>query len=325
MKMISKALRRILFYGLGFALVVLALVAGIYISGSKIPVRTDTLALVFPNWNKTNTVEADVYYDSQVWRSDGRPHLTVDLQMPEAVQRLKSFLDGGRTEVVACGPQKLFVHSLIDGVVGIDGDLITIDGMMDMELAGLINARDDMELSTAIRIGHDRTSVTATVVKLKLGQLPQPMIEALLEQKSSVTYSREQVFDLIAKDMSPDDAAFLAKHRDALDLAIEQVKPASQGNAFYLDAIISVDEGSAIDAAIDRIVEAEAIVQFAEMLGPNRAQAQFLKNLTKELEKAGKALQGELKSNPDLRNLLTDPEGGLNTLVSQLTDCKVTF
>ena len=151
------------------------------------------------------------------------------------------------------------------------------------------------------------------------------MIEALLEQKSSITYSREQVFDLIAKDMPPEEAAFLAKHRDSLDLAIESVKPASDGDVFYLDAVVSVDEAAAIDAAVDRIVEAHAVVRVAEMLGPNRAQAQFLKNLTKELEKAGKALQGELESNPDLRNLLTDPEGGLNALVGSLKDCKVTF
>ena len=325
MKIIRKALRRVLVYGLGFALIIVALVVGIYYSGSKIPVRTDTLPLIFPNWNKTKTVEASVFYDSHVWRANGRTHLTVDLQMPEAVQRLKSFLDGGRTEIVACGPQKLFVHSLIDGVVGINGDLITIDGMMDMELAGVINARDDMELSTAIRISHDRTTVTATVVELKLGQIPEPMIRAVLEQKSSHTYSREQIFDLIAKDMSPEDAAFLSKHRDALDLAIEEMVPASNGDAIHLDAVISVDESAVIDAAVDRIAQSETATLVAGLLGPNQAQAQFLKNLTKELEKAGKKLQGELRDNTELRNLLTDPNASPATLFAAFSDCEVTF
>ena len=325
MTFIRKALRRVLVYGLGFALIVIGLVVGIYYSGSKIPVRTDTLALIFPNWNKTNTVEASVIYDSQVWRADGRTHLTVDLRMPEAVERLKSFLDGGRTEVVACGPQKLFVHSLIDGVVGIDGDLITIDGMMDMELAGVINARDDMELNAAIRIRHDRTTVTATVIELKLGQIPEPMIRALLEQKSSHTYSREQVFDLIAKDLSPEDAAFLSKHRDALDLAIEEMVPASSGDAIHLDAVLSVDEGAVIDAAVDRIAQSASATVVAEILGPNPAQAQFLKDLAKELEKAGKKLQGELQDNSELRNLLTDPNASPASLFAAFTDCEVTF
>ena len=320
-----RLLRKILTYGLGIAVVAVAAVVAVYAAGVKLPVRADTLPLVFPNWNKTSTVEADVAYDSQIWRADGRTHLTVKLEMPEAVQRLQRFLDGGRTEVVVCGPQRLFVHSLIDGVVGIDGDLVTIDGMMDMELAGLVNARDDMELSTAIRIGHDRTSITATVVALTLGQLPQPMIQAVLEQKSSYTYTREQVFDQIAKDMSPEDAAFLNKHRDALDPAIESVVPASEGNTFHLDAVISVNEGAVMDAAIDRLVEAQAVTTLARMLGPNQAHADLLNSLTRELEKAGQQLQGELEGNTQLRNLLADPEAGLKSLVDSVGDCKVTF
>lgn len=320
-----RALRKLATYGLGLGVLAIAVLAVVYASGVKLPVRSDTLAPVFPNWNKTNTVEADVSYSSEVWRAEGRTHLTVKLAMPEAVQRLKSFLDGGRTEIVACGPQKLFVHSLIDGTVGIEGDVITVDGMMDMELAGVINARDDMELFTAIRIGHDRTSVTAQVVELTLGQLPPPMIEAMLKQKSSVTYTREDVFARIARDMPPEDAAFLAKHQAALDPAIESVVPTSADGVFYLDAVISIDEGAALDAAVDRIAEAEAVTRVAEVLGPNQAQAQLLKNFVKALEKAGSKLTKELDSNPDLKNLLSDPNLSAGSLFSAFADCKVTF
>lgn len=324
---VLRLLRRVLFYGLGFVAVALIAIAGLYYSGMKLPVRSDTAPLAFSNWNKTNTVEASVFYDSEVWRTDGRTHLTVNLQMPEAVQRLKAFLDGGRTEVVACGPQKLFVHSLTDGTVGIDADLVRVDGMMDMELAGVISARDDMELSTAIRIGHDRTTISAQVVELTLGQIPEQMIQTLLEQKSSFTLTREQVFDMIAKDLSPDDAAFLAKHREALDLAIESVHPVSVGDAFHLDAVISVDEGALIGAAMDKFVDASGRrgSALAELLGPTKAHAGFLKNLTKELEKAGGKLKDELQSNPDLRNLLSDPNAHVGSLVAAFSDCKVTF
>ena len=42
-------------------------------------------------------------------------------------------------------------------------------------------------------------------------------------------------------------------------------------------------------------------------------------------KKLGNQLKGELESNPDLRNLLTDPEAGVSTLFASMTDCKVTF
>ena len=327
MKFIPKILRRVLFYGLGLLLLVLVVAAGLYYSGMKLPLRADTAPVTFANWNRTNTVKADVFYDSEVWREGGRTHLTVNLQLPEAVERLKAFLDGGRTEVVACGPQKLFVHSLIDGVVGIDGNTVTIDGMMDMELAGLVNARDDMELSTAIRISHDRTAIHADVNDLTLGQTPPQMIEALLKQKSRISYTREQVFDALSNSLSPSDAAVLDRHREALDLAIESVVPASDGQVFHLDAVISVDEGAMFGAALDRLAEASAMsgTAVAELLGPSQAHAQFLKNLAKELKKAGDKLADELETNQDLRNLLSDPDASVGSLFQAFTECKVTF
>lgn len=324
---VFRMLRRVLFYGLGLVAVAVIAVLGLYYSGMKLPVRSDTAPLVFQNWNKTNTVEASVFYDSEVWRSDGRAHLTVNLAMPKAVQRLKAFLDGGRTEVVACGPQKLLVHSLIDGVVGIEGNLVRLDGTMDVELAGLVNARDDMQLGTAIRVSHDRTTITAQVEQLTLGQVPQQMIQAVLKQKSRFTLTREQVFDMIAKDLSPADAALLATHRAALDLAIESVQPVSVADAFHLDAVISVNESALIGAAMDKLVDASGPrgSALAQLLGPSKAHAGFLKNLTKELEKVGGKLQDELESNPDLRNLLSDPNADIRSLVAAFSDCKVTF
>ncbi|MEM7211907.1 MAG: hypothetical protein AAF479_08445, partial [Pseudomonadota bacterium] len=169
MSWLLRLLRRVLVWGCIIVALLGAGVAAAYYSGVKMPVYADNSPLVFPNWNKTQTVEASVLHDSVVWREDGRVHLDVNLQMPEAIHRLQSFLDGGRSEVVACGPQRLLLHSLVDGKVGIEEDVVTVDGMVDMELDGLIKVRDDMPLSTAIRVGHDRTSVSAEIIRLSIG------------------------------------------------------------------------------------------------------------------------------------------------------------
>ena len=306
--------------------------AGAYYSGAKLPVYADTSAVIFPNWNKTSTIQASLLHDSVVWRENGRVHLDVNLQMPEAIQRLQSFLDGGRTEVVTCGPQRLLLHSLVNGVVGIENDVVTVDGMVDMELDGLIKVRDDLPLSTAIKVSHDRTSVAAEIIRLSIGQIPEPMIKVLLEQKSRFSYSRDQIFEIVARDLSPEDATLLATHRDALDLAFETVKPAQSGESFHLEAIISVNEAAAFGLVGDRLVEATSdhTNAVAELIGPKRAQAQFLKDLTKQLEKAGKKLGKELekeleKKVPGAGKLLEDPAAAAEELLNSFSDCKVSF
>ena len=110
-----RLLRRVLVYGTGVAVLLIGAIAAAYFVGIKLPVYAATTPVAFQNWNQTRTVKANLLHDSLVWRVDGRTHLTVNLQMPKAVKRLKAFLDGGRTELVACGPQKLYLHSLLNG------------------------------------------------------------------------------------------------------------------------------------------------------------------------------------------------------------------
>ncbi|MEM7058554.1 MAG: hypothetical protein AAF557_13245 [Pseudomonadota bacterium] len=329
-------IRRILGWAIGLVVILAAAAAAAYYAGVKLPVYHDTNPIAFQNWNKTSVVKASLLHDSRVWRRDGRTHLTVNLQMPDAVQRLQSFLDGGRTELVTCGPQKLFMHSLLDGRVGIEGDLLTITGTVDMELEGLLNLRDGWPLKTSIRFGHDRTAVWAQVVSLSIGQIPQEMLDAVLEKASRFAYTREQIFELIAKDLTQEDKDFLAKHREALDLAFEAVKPAQTDETVYLDAEISVDEGAVFGAVGDRLVQAPGISDLAELLGPNQAHAQFnLKDLTDKLEDAGKKLgkellDGDASGDNPLRALEDalkgdNPLEALESVLSGLADCQTAF
>lgn len=327
----GRHIRRVLGWGISVALLLAVVVGGVYLSGVRLPVYANQNPVAFQNWNKTRVVEAEVLHDSEVWRSDGRVHLNVNLQMPAAVQRLQSFLDGGRTELVACGPQKLFLHSLVNGQVGIDGDLLTIRGVIDMELDGLVGVRGGWPLQGAIRFGHDRTTVRAQVVRLSIGEVPQQMIDALLEQLSQFAYTREQIFGLIARGLSEEDAAVLAAHRDTLDLAFEEVVPAKAGDVIYLDAVVSVNEAAAFKALGDRFVSAPAVGDLAEALGPSRAHAQFnLRDLTDQLEDVGKQLGKELLDNAgplegQIEDVLKDPLKELEKTLSRLTDCKVSF
>lgn len=332
MSWLFRLLRRVLMWAGVIVVLLGAGVAAAYYSGVKMPVYADTSAVIFPNWNKTRTVEANLLHDSIVWREDGRVHLDVKLQMPEAIHRLQSFLDGGRSEIVACGPQRLLLHSLVDGQVGIDDDVVTVDGMVDMELDGLIKVRDDLPLSTAIRVSHDRTSVSAEIIRLSIGQIPEQMIEVLLEQKSRFSYSRDQIFEMVANGLPPEDAALLSTHSAALDLAFETVKPAQTGESFHLEAVISVREAAALQLLGDRLVDATTnrTQAIAAILGPNRAHAQFLKDLTKQLEKAGKKLGKEIekeleKTVPGAGKLLEDPAAAAETILNSFSDCKVSF
>ncbi|MGD1927187.1 MAG: hypothetical protein ACFB03_23825 [Paracoccaceae bacterium] len=324
-----RALWRLLLAGLGILAVAGALIAGAYFAGLQLPIYAATTPIAFPNWNKTRTVEASLLHDSEVWRADGRTHLTVNLQMPGAIQRLKAFLDGGRSELVVCGPQKLLMHSLVDGKVGIDGDLITVTGTADMELDGIIQARDDWPVRMSVRVGHERTNVWAEVTDIAIGQIPEPMVDALLKRLTRFSFTREQIFDLITRDLQPEEAAFLAKHKDALDLAFETVVPAQDGDVVYLDAVVSVNEGAAFGAIGDRMVDAVQTRSsaVAEMIRPSHAHAQFnLKDLTKELEKVGKNLERELRKQvPDAAKLLEDPEALIQSLVAGTTDCEIMF
>ncbi|MEM9060835.1 MAG: hypothetical protein AAGD13_10280 [Pseudomonadota bacterium] len=320
---------KIVLAGIGLFVVAGALLLLAYFAGARLPVYADTTPVAFPNWNKTRVVEADLLHDSEIWRADGRTHLTANLRMPGAFERLKAFLDGGRSELVVCGPQKLLMHSLVDGRVAINGDLVVVTGTADMELAGLIQARDDWPVRMAVRVGHDRTSVWAEVTDISIGQVPEPMVSEILKRLSRFSYTRTQILELIARDLPEAEAELLRKHQDALDLAFESVVPAESGDAIHLDAVISVDENAILGVLADRFAEASSARAgaFAEAFGPNRAHAQLnLKSLTRELEKIGEKLERELqKQGPDAAKLLEDPEAFIQSLVSGASDCEIMF
>ena len=325
--------RRLVKWGLVLIVVGIGGIAAAYYSGATLPVYHDLMPVTFKNWNQTANVAAEVEHDSSLTRRDGRVHLTVDLQLPEAARRLQAFLDGGRTEVVACGPQKLYMHSLTNGSVDIDGEIIRVAGMVDLELSGLLDLRDDWPVSTAVQIGHDRTTIWADVLSLDVANIPEPMIAVLLENYSRFAYTREQIWDMVAKSLEAEDAAFVAAHREALDLAFERAVPARRGDVLVVDATISMDEGAVFNALGDRFVDAagDRATQLAEILGPAKAHAQFnLDDLGKKLEKGLQGAGQELidqatQGGASVEQLLQDPEELIAATLGNLSDCKVSF
>lgn len=308
-----------------WALVVTVAAAGValatYYSGVTIPFRRDLTLVAFPNWNKTATIEAEIDHDSRFVRHGRRVHFLVDLQMPGAAGRLQAFLDGGRTEVVACGPQKLFMHSLTNGDVAIDGDLVRVRGAVNMEFAGPVKLRGDWPTSSTIRVGHDRTSVWARIVSLDIANVPEPMIAALLQGNSRFVYTREQILDMLARSMKPAEAEILAAHRDSLDVAFESVRPALRGGTLVLDAVVSVDETAALKVIGARLFAsaAESADALANLLEPSQARAQLkLDDVRKRLENTGKKVLQDVTEGKD-------PNGLMETIWKGLPDCKVSF
>jgi hypothetical protein len=197
-----------------------------------------------------------------------------------------------------------------------------------MELDGPVRLRGGWPASTTLRIGHSRTAVWADVLSLTIGDLPDPMTQAMLEGYRRFAFTREQIFDMVARSLEPGDAAFLAAHREALDMAFENVQPALRGEVLVMDTVISVDEGAAFDAIGERLfaTAGDRTRAFADLFGPSEAHAQLdFENLRKQLEGAGKDVLEDVTGGAVRGDLLDDPRKALDLLMRNLSDCTVSF
>ncbi|MEM7239210.1 MAG: hypothetical protein AAF501_15500 [Pseudomonadota bacterium] len=326
-------MRRVFIWLIGrailFVLVCLVVLGGagvaVYFSGTEVPLVADVAPVRYQNWNKTRDLTGEVDYKSSLVREDGRIHVTVDLALPETVVRVRDFLDGGKTEVLACGSQKLYLHKLQQAKIAVDKPNIWMGGNVDMELDGIVSARDDWPVAILIETGHDRTTLWARVKSLKLANVPPPMVQTLRDGLPTISYTREQVLDLAANSLPEDLAQLLKTHRDALDLAFEDITPKKEGRAVTLDATFSVNEAAAFDLLREKVVAegAARLTSAAGVLGPNRANAQILDKLQEftdslNLDEGAKQL---LKSIEDGKN----PEQILQDTLAAFSDCQVTF
>lgn len=295
---------RILGVLVSLILVVAGAVLLAYYSGTSLPVRQDTVPLSFPNWNKTGRIQADMSYDGAVARQSGRIRANVDLRLPGATGHLKSFLDGGRERIVRCGPQDLYLQRLVDAQLAIEGNTIAISGHADMELDGLIKAKDDLPVAASVSFGHSATEIWLELASLKISSLPDPVSDALVRDIARVTATRDQVLDVVIARLPEDHRPLLRTHRDALDLRFERLVPRLDGDTLWIAAEISVREGVVPEILSDYAEHASAgpVRVLAELLAPARAHADFfkeLKKIGKQLEGAGRQVEKELKKSGD--------------------------
>ncbi len=313
---------RLTFYAVFLVLLGAGVASAAYYSGLRLPIWSDLTSFVLKNWNQTRDVAFDADYDSSVVRKDDRMHFAVDLRLPETVERLRAYMDGGRTLLVDCGRQKLFLHQLQSANLTVEGPVIGITGKVDLELDGLLQLREGRNVAASIRTGHDRTTVWAQVESLSIEGLPDPMVRPLLQKLARVSYTREQVLNMAADSLSPELATLLKTHRDALDLGFEKVTPSIQGGTLALDAEFSIDERAVFSMVRERFADTAVAKtrRLASLLGPQPAQAQGLGDLLKDLGKeAEKALGKEVG-----QILQGDPEDLLQNLAG-LADCKTAF
>ncbi|MEM1276563.1 MAG: hypothetical protein AAGH74_08555 [Pseudomonadota bacterium] len=325
MRRLFRLISRLL--GIVIVVVVLAIagVAGAYYSGTRLPIVSDITRVPYQNWTQTRDLAADLTYDSSFQRREGRLFITVDLALPETVQRLRDYLDGGRRQVVDCGQIDLFLHGLQSAALSVDKPMIRMSGNIDMELQGLINARDDWPVSALVRTGHTRETLWVEMVDLEIANVPKPISDAVLADLSRTTYTREQVLDLASDSLPANLRTLLQNNRDALDLAFEDITPRKQGEALEIDATFSIDEQAAFGIAREVIFAraAHSAQTLARLVSPNEAQAQLfdtLKELTDQIDPEqgiGEVLQGiqEGKS----------PEEILQQTLAGLNDCKAVF
>ena len=317
---------RIALYLVFLGALLLGALAAVYYAGIRLPVYSDVAAFALKNWNQTREVEVEADYQSSMVRRDERIHITVDLALPESVERLRAYMDGGRTMLLDCGPQKVFLHQLQNAELVVNDPDISLSGVVDLELEGLLDVREGRGVSAAVRMGFDRVSVWADVTSLKIEGLPDPMVEPILRQIARIRYTREQILDLAAGSLSPELAGLLATHRDALDLAFEDIIASQAGEILALQAVFSINEAAALGMIGEQLAEAGTAraTRFAEALGPRQAAAQGLGQIGDLLDQLGggaareiieEGLQGEgLKEIGDIANLLDG-----------LTNCRTAF
>lgn len=312
----------------GIFLVLLAAGAGIgaYYAGMRLPIYSDVASLALQNWNRTRDIAVEANYDSSLVRRDDRIHIAVDLALPQTVQRLRDYLNGGRTLLVDCGRQQLYLHQLENASLNVADPVVSLAGLMDIELAGLLNLREGRRVTSTVRLGHDRTTIWADVTSLKIEGLPDPLVEPILQEIARVTYTREEVLDLAAGSLSPELASLIATHRDALDLAFEDIVAAKEDDTLALEAVFSINESAAFRMIGDQFAEATSThaTRLAGMLGPSAAAAQGLGQIGDILDQLGgsearkiieEGLEGQgLKELEDIA-----------TTLAGLTDCHTAF
>ncbi len=325
MRAIFWLVRRVVLVAVAFVAVAAIAAVSVYYAGIEVPIRSDRAPITYQNWNKTKVLTSDVDYGGAFQHRDGRLLISVSLGLPETAAQVQAFLDGGRTQVVACGDQKLFFHRLEATRVNVLNPVIGIGGRADMELDGFVKGRDDWALAADIAMGHDRTSLWADLAALTIADAPPPMVESLLEGIPRVRYTREQVLDLAAKSLPEDLAAVLATHRDALDLAFESITPSQTGDEVRIDATFSVNEGAVFSILQHQVMAAggDALSQIASLALPRPAHAGFLD----KLKEFSDSLDLEGGADQLIRGLQEgkSPEEILQQTLSGLATCEVTF
>lgn len=297
-------------------------VTAAYFAGMRLPVYSDIASFALQNWNKTRQVDVTANYDSSLVRRDGRIHVTVDLALPETVDRLRAYLDGGRTLLVDCGSLKLYMHQLQNASMTVANPDIALAGKVDLELEGLLNLREGRNVQASVRLGHDRTTIWADLTRLEVEDLPDPMVEPILRDMARVTYTRAQILDLAAGGLSPELAELLTQHREALDLAFEDIIPGQAAETLTLQAVFSVEESAAFDMLGAQFTEAAGahMTRVAGLVGVSSAHAQGLGPLGDLLDQWGAG---------DARKIIEEglAEGGLEGLAAQLgaSNCTTAF
>ena len=292
-------------------------------AGTSFPVRQDTVQLALKNWNKTGEFPAELTYAASLGRKADRVLADIDLQMPNTSQNLRSFLDGGRQRIVRCGPQDLYLYRMDDAQLAIQDNDIAISGRAEMELAGLVQARDDLPLEASVTFGHSETELWLELTRLNISSLPDPMSDALVRDISRVTMTREQVLDLAADRLPARYRPLLQKHRDALDLRFERIEPRLEGDMLHLATEVSVREGVVPEIISDLLKRASAgpVRVFAEVFSPTPARADFfkeLKKIGKQLEGAGRQLEDDLREGKD-------PLEAITSAINESGVCKTDF
>lgn len=317
---LGRWLRRLVLYVVFLALLAGGLLAGAYYSGVQIPIYSDVAAFALKNWNKTRDVEVEADYESVLARKGDRVHVTVELRLPATMQRVQDFLDGGRVLLVTCAEQKLYVHNLQSADLAVDGPVVSLAGRAEIELDGLLSIREGRPVAARVRTGHDRTNLWVQLENLVIEGVPDPLVEPIVKKLSRVNYTREEILDLASGALSPELAALLATHREALDLAFEEVVPSEENGALALDATFSIDERAAFGLVRDRFAArtGEDATAIAAILGPAQAQAQGLGDLLKDLtDKAEEAIREGVREGEGVEDIARR--------LIQLGDCRTAF
>ncbi|MEM0991015.1 MAG: hypothetical protein AAGK00_19270 [Pseudomonadota bacterium] len=311
---------RIVLYAIFLAVMAAGVLAAAYYAGMRLPVSSNVVAFAFQNWNQTAEVEGEADYDASLVRRDDRIHITVDLAVPETVQRLQAYLDGGKTKLVECGQQQVFLHGMPDAELAVQDPTISLSGTVDVEMEGLLQIREGRRISAQVTMGHSATTVWAQLDSLVIEGLPDPLVEPVIRELARKEYTREQILALAAGGLSPELADLLSRYQDPLDLRFEDIIPGQDGRTVTLQAVLSIDESTAFSMIGDHLVDAgkQTGTALAAMFGVGTAHAQLPAGIGDALERMGgsgarDAIEGALQGR------------SIEDLIGDLADCRTAF